>query len=679
MSAPKPSRLPQPLRKLLDRYRRRWKAIHAETGVLITLGVLGASVGAAVAADRLLRLSPVLRAVALGVIALAAVFCLGRWVLWPALRRMGDRDAAARLGHSYPKVEEDLVSAVELSSPAASEQGISHGLVASALRQIATRARDVDYRRAVPVRPLLKVAGVVAAILLVLFGAYQLRREAVRNALARLFRPAADVPFFSYTKLRVEPGDRVVRIGDSVAIVATTTGRPARVARLQGHKGDGAEPADRIYARLECEDGVARWESGPLFDDLTYRVRAGDAVSSWHRVRVVPPPSLASKSAVLTLPDYAGNRKVTIEELEGPLQVVEGTQVALTATVAGRGADPKLRCSGRMAAGDLTLPLERDAAGRLVSKAFTPQKTAEYDIALRDGYGLCNRTPESVFIKVVPDREPVVSITKPGRDLLALAGDLIKIEATATDEFGLRGLLLRYHAIKREGGEDVTDRWQKLELETGGPDVASLTATTSLSLQQLGIVPGDVLEYKAVASDYADDALFRRGESPVYRVTVLTEMEHLERVLGRLKELQLELLRRAAAQNAQAAKAGRMAKAAEEGENVGDEARDAADRELDEARGTERLARKLERLLPDLARNPATPTDMLTDMDRLSRGTRSVAREQMRRAAEAFAQGSQAQQGQPQEGQPQEGQPGQPGQPPRQQMAPFHRAERETE
>ena len=678
MSSTRHSRLPQPLRKLIDAYRRRWRAIHAETGVLVTFGVLGASIGAAVAADRLLRLSPALRAIALGVIAVAAAFCLARWVLWPALRRMRDRDAAARLGHHYPTVEEDLVSAVELSADDLNEQGISHGLVDSALRQIVGRSKGVDYKRAVPVRPMLKVGGVVAAILIVLLAAYQLRREAVQNALARLFRPAAEVPFFSYTKLAVAPGDRVVRVGDSVEIVATTTGQRASVARLYARKGDGAEPADRIFARLSCAAGVGRWQSGPLFEDLAYRLSAGDAVSEWYRVRVVPPPSLAGKGAVLTLPDYAGSRTVSVAKLEGPLQVVRGTQVVVRVQPAARGDDPKLACTGEMELDGETVALTPDASGALVSRPIKPEKTAECAITLTDGHGLRNRTPESLFIKVVPDRVPVVSIGRPGRDLLALAEDVIKVEATATDEFGIRGLLLRYRAIKREGDDEASERWQKLELKAGGADVGELTAETTLNLQQLGIVPGDVLEYKAEASDYADDALFRRGASPVYRVTVLTEMEHLVRVLGRLKELELELLRRAATQNAQSSQAGNLAKAAGEGEDVRDPARNAADRELDEARATEHLARKLENLIPDLARNPATPTDMLTEMERLGRGTRSVAREQMREAAEALAQASQGQQGQPQEGQPQEGQPGQPGQPPPQMMAPFHRAEREA-
>ena len=123
MSTERHSRLPSVLRKVINAYRRRWRAICAETGLFITLAVLAATVGLAIAADRLLRFQPAHRAVALATIAVASAVCLLRWVLWPALRRLRDRQAAARLGHHFPKVEEDLVSGVELSSDQANHQG----------------------------------------------------------------------------------------------------------------------------------------------------------------------------------------------------------------------------------------------------------------------------------------------------------------------------------------------------------------------------------------------------------------------------------------------------------------------------------------------------------------------------------------------------------------------------
>jgi hypothetical protein len=652
------TRLPDALRRLIDGYRRRWRVIRAQTGLFLTLTVLACTVGAAIAADRLLRLSPTLRAIALAVIAVASATCLVRYVLWPAIRRIRDREAASRLGHRFPRVEEDLVSAVELTAEGTDELGVSHGLVESALGKITERSRSVDYRAAVPLRPLLKVGGIVLVILAILFAAYQIQPEAIRNALARLFRPSADVPYFSYTKLAIAPGDRVVRIGDPLEIVVTTSGRPAQVAYLSAQKGNGTEPSDHISARLACTEGVGRWNSGPLFKDLAYQVSAGDAISERHCIRVVQPPSLARKGAVLTLPKYAQSRRRAVESIEGPLQVVEGTEVVLKAVPVQRGAEPEFLCSGQLRVGDQTVPLEADSTGVLASKPFIPRKSGECSITLTDGFGLTNRVPESVFLKVTPDRVPLVSIGKPGRDLAALPGERVAIEATARDEFGSRALVLATRAVKSKEADEASERWARRTLKEGGPEAAELTGQAELSVDELGLAPGDILEYRAEASDYADDPVLRRGSSPTYRIAILSEMEHLERILSRLKEYQLELVRRAATQKTQSGQADRLGKA---GDNPAtrEGARNAAERELEETRGTGHLARKLESLIPDMARNPSTPTDMLSGMEQLGRGVRSVAQNQMANASDQFgraSQGQQGSQGQQNQGQQNQGQ-----------------------
>ncbi len=304
----------------------------------------------------------------------------------------------------------------------------------------------------------------------------------------------------------------------------------------------------------------------------------------------------------------------------------------------------------------------------------------EYAITLRDGYGLENRSPETVAIKVVADRPPLVSVAKPGHDLLVLPGEKVPLEVAARDEFGLRGLVLAHRILKSSEAADTSERWQRRTLKEGGPTVAELAATEEIAIDQLGLVPGDILEYKAEAADYADEAVLRRGSSPVYRIAVLSELEHLERILGRLKELQLEMMRRAATQHAQSGQAEKLASAQEaagdakepgtkgkepdkggkdpekggkEGENpTKDGARQAHERQAEETRATEHLARKLERLLPEMARNPATPTEMMTQMEQLSRGVRQTANNPMQNAADQLAKAAQGQQSQPGEPSP---------------------------
>jgi len=120
----------------------------------------------------------------------------------------------------------------------AAEEGVSLALVSNALERIAERTRGVDSRAAVPLRPAIKVGAACAALAALLLAAYLLRPAGVSNALARLFHPGRDVPFYSYTRLHVSPGDCVVATGDVVSVGVHVSGMVPRRARLQGRRGE---------------------------------------------------------------------------------------------------------------------------------------------------------------------------------------------------------------------------------------------------------------------------------------------------------------------------------------------------------------------------------------------------------------------------------------------------------
>jgi len=623
-------KLPYSLRKKLHSYRRRRRALNVEGGLLRTLAVLIICVGAAVALDRWLHLGSLPRMIFLGLTAGAAAVLLLTRVLRPALRKMTDRRAAAGLGARFPKMKEDLVSAVELNRIQDAEHGVSRSLIASVIRRVAARAARIDYRAAVPVRPLLKAAAVALIVAALFEAAYLSRPEAIQNALHRLFRPDKPVSFFSYTKLNVEPGDHVIRTGDACEVLIRTSGRRATAARLEARNVSG-----KFTRKLPCKEGKATWCSAPLFEDLTYRVRARDATSSWYRVRVVPAPALRERSAILRDPDYAGGGERTVESIRGTLVVVEGSALQLRAEPVDRGADARFRCEGELicpAAGGHAprLPMRLEN-GLLCSPVFAPAESGEYLIELADGYGLRNRLPESVFVELVPDKVPRVKIKAPGRDLPALRGEEIEVEVEAEDEFGLRGLDLTYRvAMSRDRA--TSKRWLRRPLSEGGIEVRRLAGKTNLNLSELGLGPGDVLEYRAEAADYADMAELRPGYSRVYRITLISETEHLEQILGRLRDVRIELLRKARDQGAEAVKAGDLAETARDAP-VNDEARQARDREQILARKTENIAEDVESLLPELVRNPSTSAELLSEMEKLARAIRSVAADPMTSAA----------------------------------------------
>jgi len=623
MKSDKAPRLPERLHRTFDRYRRRWRVVGTLRGLLLSAAILIGAVALALAADRLLRLPAVPRAIFLLAILGTFAFFFVRWVLVRLLRRMHYRQVAIGLGRRFPRMEEDLVSAVELSGLADGRQGVSRSLVRSALEKIESRTETVDPRPAVPLRSLVQGAVVFVALAGLLAAGHLLRPEAFENALVRLLRPDRAVPYFCYTKLSVAPGDKVIAAGDKAEVVAKVSGRRPDEARLEAVNG-----GQMLSVKLPCAGGAARWRSAALFEDLNYRVLAGDAISEWHRIRVVPPPAVGAKGARLRDPEYAGAAERTIEKIEGTLEIVAGTAVAIRAVPIDRGPEEGFRCRAELRYGQRTLPFKPDASGALWSAFFTPAGSTRCAIHLTDAFGLTNRSPQDVAIRVVPDRLPQVTVLSPRRDVLALPGETIRLDVSAADEFGLRRLDLTYRAFKGAREEEKPRRWEVRKLKAGGVKVRKLRAQTQLVLDEMALVPGDVLEYRARASDYADQAAFRQGHSRTFRVTVLSEAEHLEAVLGRLRQLQVELLAKAADQEQKAAHAGELAEQARHS-SVSQEAAKAQQAEAELSRSTEELAGEIESLIPELARNPSSPLSMMTGLEGLARGVRSVAAQPM--------------------------------------------------
>lgn len=640
--------LPPGLRRMFDRFRRRWRAVHVQRGLFVTLSLAAGAVGLAVAADRIFRLTETARAVVLGVIAVTFTAALLWLVIRPALRRWRDRDAATRLGEHFPQMQEDLVTAVELSRR--EDVGVSHSLVVRVLDQIANRAGDrVDPRRAVSLRPVL-ITGLVLAVVAALLGAgYAARPEAFRNALSRLFRPTSTVPFFSYTNLEVKTTRAAIRTGDSAEVLLTLSGKVPAQARL--------EDQGRLRLTLPCAGGSARWTSGPLFEDFLFRVSAGDAQSQWQRVRVVPPPSLARRGAKLRDPPYAESFEHAVERLDGPLEVVEGAAVSLLVEPSNRGRDPELVCRGEAEIDGQKLPLAPDGAGCLVTPFFVPKTTtSQCLILLHDGFGLESRAPETVSLKVVPDRVPQVAITLPGRDLVILPGETVAVNFAAQDEFGVRGLALAWRQLRKD---ETDSRWTALPPKIGGPRVARLEEACQLQAAALGLKPGDILEYRAEAADFAGEPHARRGLSPTFRIAVLSELEHLERVLKQLDAVQKELALLAAKEKALADKAEKISsEAAKAGEvksgekpPTAAEARK-AEQEQNALHGeVEKVARQVDNMIPELARNPSTPAETMLGLEKLARTARTVGENEMEKASKAFGQASQ--ESQPQQQTPQ--------------------------
>ena len=651
--------LPLVLKRVLTRYRRRSRIVSLQRGLLLALGATLAATGLAIAADRLLRLEPTMRLTALIAIAALLAGAIIYWVLLPLLARITNLDAAIRVGRHHPGMQEDLVTAVELTQ--ADETGISAGLVHRVLTDVSRQAEGrVDYRRAVPLRPLMVAVAIFATVGGTLSAAYALRPEAISNALARIFKPNSGIPFFSYTKLNVEPGDQVVRMGDSATVRIALGGEIPESARLE----------TRVVSRGEswniaCADGAGYWNSGPLFEDVYYRVHAGDAISpssGWYRIRVLAPPSLSAKMIGLIDPPYADSVEHEPADINGPQTIVAGTQIRLLGRPADRGNDNRLSCTGRMWANEQELPLTVGPDGLLSSPLLSPAEKVEYIIRLADGYGLESSLPDRIQVLPVADEKPRVRIVTPAANLILLPGEAFEVVAEGEDEFGMRALTLSWRRLKRGADKQLVpdEQWTESPLAEGGTRKNSLSGSQTMLLAAMGIEGGEVVEYRAHAADYAGDAFLRQGFSATHRVVVMTHEEHLELVTRELNRLEMEIRQAAAVQGEVAKQADAAAEAA--GEKGSDEAAakaaDLANRERSEQSRAESIADRLERLAKEAARNSAIPAKSLQGMANMAEAVRDVGKDEVKGAEQNFSEAAKSKAGSA--GEPGESKPGKP-------------------
>ena len=640
------------LRQVLDSYRVRWRAMHSAVGLLLTLCALVAGVGLAVLVDRALLGAPKpLRLAFFAAIAGTALYILLRKVIVPIAKRMSDERTAARLGRHFPDAAEDLVTGVELSRPEDSA-GVSKALVAEALHQIDERAGAIRYRAALPFALLQKTAAALALLALGMVAAYLHAPEAVSNSIERLVRVDRDVPFFSYTRLELLPGNCVVRQADPFHVQLTVGGPPVAKAWLDlrpaRSAGRDRQRADSFSVELPVAAGRAEWQSGPLSEDLNYRARAGDALTPWFSVRAVPAPSVMTKSVRISLPAYTARPDPITVPAIGPVSVLQGSTVVIQIKPVHRGDDPLLACSGVLSDGKENTPLSPDASGDLVSPSLAPKENMDYKVLLTDRLGLVARTWDTVSLKMVPDALPVVFVSKPGMDLAVLPDESVNVAIEAQDDYGCRELNLRTRVIRGTAAQAAETpaappdvKWDATPLKPGGPTVLRLEAAQDLSLSELGLAPGDRIEYQGESSDFEDEAVFRKSRSPVYHITVLSYSEHMMAIFNRLREISLQVQAAAARQNAEAEETSNLANTPEK-TDVASPATAAQEREADLRSSVEQTSREMAAVMTEMARNPETMANLVTEADRLRHEMEETSEQPMKSAEDKLGKAAQS-------------------------------------
>ncbi len=341
-----PSALPdsRPLHRLLARTRRLLRITWVTTGLGLTLGLLLGTVALAAATDLVLpleslfgsfalRLDPILRTMALLLIVVPASLAFVQGVVRPLLRRLTPTRVARRIEATMPGIHNRLVSAIDLEGRASAGKA-SPTFLRKLITEALDRIKNFRITRVLDLVSLRRAALLTAVATCLFAGAWGLFSDRMPTALARIFRPFADIPPAGRVAYNVEPGEAEKLREEPIAFTARVTRGEPSALRLELY-GEGKT---HKYEMQPDRDDPTLWKFtvdgatlGAGFEkSFRYRVFGGGTWSKRHGVQLLERPEFDVAQTNVYFPAYMtvpGAHPVPAQavEVSGP----EGGEVEL--------------------------------------------------------------------------------------------------------------------------------------------------------------------------------------------------------------------------------------------------------------------------------------------------------------------------------------------------------------
>jgi hypothetical protein len=286
----------------------------------------------------------------------------------------------------------------------------------------------------------------------------------------------------------VTPGDDGIRQGGTVAVRARMQGFAPAEAFVHARFGDGEW---QQVAMLDNQDAF-EFTFFSVREPLEYFVSAANVRSPAYTVRVVDLPVVENLIVTYHYPDWTGLEPET-RDPGGDVRAIAETEVEV-----------RIQADRQMSPGELVVDeqaIDMRIDGDTATATFKVQKDGQYFVAAKVG-GEQIRLTDDYFITLLADELPQIEFARPGRDWSASSVEEVTARISASDDFGIESLELRYSV---NGG-----RWESIELPVDPSQTEADHVFFLESLSQTGpgnpLVPGDLISYFAVASDRANSA-----------------------------------------------------------------------------------------------------------------------------------------------------------------------------
>jgi hypothetical protein len=471
--------------------RLRQTAISWLAFLLEVAAIAIASVVLLVLVEILLGPGRALRTALAIVLGTSAAVLVGTRILRLARALPSRARAARRMELARPEIGDGaVVSALSLWPKRDDERhGYSQALIDAHLAETAERSVG-PAPGALEARSLRSAAAAFAAVLAIAACGRLLAPVATNQALARLTEASTRRP----PDMRVTPGDVRVVAGSDVLVRAEITpaaGRDVLLATRDTGSSSGAMEAsfsrEDQFAEVAGTPGVHERRFAAVEKSFEYQVRLEEWRSPVYRVTVERAPLLLSVEKRYRFPAYTGLAERVVEEGDGHLKALKGTEVVLTVKSGGPTSSGALRLNSGP-----EVPLTVGDDARTAAGSLTIREPDRYRIALSDAEGNPAEASPVFDIQPIPDDAPIVTLLSPAEDITLTRDMILPVRVALLDDFGISKAAIVY---SRGEGE------QRVPLRTGRGRGAEMELGVDWDVSELNLMPGQVLTFYAEAWD----------------------------------------------------------------------------------------------------------------------------------------------------------------------------------
>jgi hypothetical protein len=456
-------------------------------------------------------------------------------VLRPLRLRVNPYYAARQVEQLLPHAKNSIVNWVDLHA-----QPLPPAIRGALGQRAAKDLSRVDLDRAISGRRAAWMGGAAGLFALAFVVSFFLLGPApFLSLLKRTFNPFGVVGVSTRTQLTIvkpEGGNATVTVGRGVNFVVEVGGKvpdpkAADAVKLLYRYEEGDPWLERLLVQEPSREWTSSLSAIEVKNGFWYKITGGDAVTEEYRIGVRAAPAILDFLATYHFRPYVARADEVRRERE--LKELRGTEILLRVRANRILREGRLEFEGKNGVKTVRGEVDAKDAHTLLAR-FVLDEDGKYRLFFTSNDSEAYSDPVSYTVTAIADKPPTVELTKPGEDIRLPADALLHVEGKASDDIGVKDLMLRMRVADAKLRGQPYRGGDKLRLTDGGyprdveyKDFVELARVQDEKGQAFALKAGMELEYWLEASDACDYLQPNVAESKHYRV-LLTEPEKNE-------------------------------------------------------------------------------------------------------------------------------------------------------